>query len=143
MIVDRGHDFPEDIQNKLDLYGPQMWLYRDDRSRDTTRALNEYRGEMRGYVTFHVGCAAPRLRVFSYSFKYLTPRVRITPNDLLNTPYEQPATLHFICSPTRAAVILSEVKAVEGWNPITIYEPIPVSEHPHKQRAFVELKTSK
>lgn len=106
MIVDRGHDFPEDIQRKLDSYGTEMWLYRDDASRGTTRALNEYKGELRG-------------------FRYLTPRVRLTPKDLINTSLEQPATIHFICSPSRANAIVSEIKQVPGWSPITIYEPIP------------------
>lgn len=50
MIVDRGHDFPEDIQHKLDHYGSEMWLYRDDPSRGTTKAVNIYKGEQRGYV---------------------------------------------------------------------------------------------
>lgn len=34
--------------------------------------------------------------------------------------------LHFICSPFRAASIISEVREIEGWLPTTIYEPIPV-----------------
>lgn len=63
----------------------------------------------------------------TFRFEYLTPRVRLTPNDLQGTPFERPTTLHFICSPARAAVILSEVKAVDEWSPIIIYEPIPVS----------------
>ena len=60
------------------------------------------------------------------SFQYLTPRLRITPRDLLNTSLFRPAILHFICSPARAAVIMSEVVEVEGWSPISVYEPIPV-----------------
>lgn len=51
MIVDRGHDFPEHIQRRLDSYGEEMWLYRDDLSRDTTKALNEYRGDHRGCLS--------------------------------------------------------------------------------------------
>ena len=50
MIVDRGHDFPADIQAKLDSFGQEMWLYRDDTSRGTTRDLNEYKGDLRGCV---------------------------------------------------------------------------------------------
>ena len=48
MIVDRGNDFPSDIQNTLEQYGKDMWLFRDDRERCTTRALNIYHGEHRG-----------------------------------------------------------------------------------------------
>ena len=65
-----------------------------------------------------------------YSFEYLTPRIRITPNDLPSVNVSKPATLHFICSPSRAAEIVKEVKEVEGWSPITIYEPIPVNPFP-------------
>ncbi|KAH9943109.1 Ribokinase-like protein [Epithele typhae] len=106
MIIDRGYDFPPHIQAELDLYGPDMWLFRDDPGRGTTRALNSYKGEFR-------------------DFEYLTPRVRITPNDLANTKLARPRVLHFICSPTRASVILNEVKAQEAWHPTTVYEPIP------------------
>lgn len=105
MVVDRGTDFPSSIQEKLDGYGPEMWIFRDQ-DHGTTRALNSYRGEHR-------------------SFEYLTPRIRITPNDIQSTWAACPRTLHFICSPTRAAAIISEVHQVEGWKPLMIYEPIP------------------
>jgi len=59
------------------------------------------------------------------SFQYLTRRIRITPRDLTDTPLFWPTTLHFICSPTRAAVITAEVAQLEGWSPVSIYEPIP------------------
>ncbi|KAI0763271.1 Ribokinase-like protein [Irpex lacteus] len=120
MIVDRGNDFPADIQASLDAYGKEMWLYRDDPTRGTTRAENLYRGEVRG-------------------FKYLTPRVRITPSDLTNTPFENPTCLHFICSPSRASAILSEVRPVQGWDPITIYEPIPDRCVPEELPALVSV----
>jgi hypothetical protein len=60
------------------------------------------------------------------SFKYITPRIRISPNDLKDTKLARPQTLHFICSPSRAAKIMSEVEEIDGWFPTTIYEPIPV-----------------
>lgn len=48
MIVDTGHDFPKDIEEKLRSYGSEMWLFRDQPSRGTTRSLNSYRGDHRG-----------------------------------------------------------------------------------------------
>lgn len=48
MIVDRGNDFPHDVQESLEKYGSDMWLFRNDALRVTTRALNMYRGEHRG-----------------------------------------------------------------------------------------------
>ncbi|KAF4620006.1 hypothetical protein D9613_005580 [Agrocybe pediades] len=104
MIVDKGHDFPENIEQKLMNYGKDMWMFRSQPTCGTTRAVNSYRGEVRG-------------------FEYLTPRIRITPKDLVGTELERPKALHFICSPTRASAIMSEVE--EGWKPTTIYEPIP------------------
>ncbi|KAI0254290.1 Ribokinase-like protein [Lactifluus subvellereus] len=108
MIVDKGADFPREIDAALRTYGEDMWFFRNRPGADTTtRALNKYMGDYR-------------------NFQYLTPRVRITPHDLTGTPLFRPATLHFICSPTRAAVIMSQVAEVEGWSPLSIYEPIPV-----------------
>jgi len=47
MIIDRGHDFPSPMQNALDSYGHDMWLFRDHQERVTTKAVNIYRGEFR------------------------------------------------------------------------------------------------
>ncbi|KZS97999.1 Ribokinase-like protein [Sistotremastrum niveocremeum HHB9708] len=107
MIVDRGNDFPEDVQRQLDAYGSEMWHFRDNANRGTTRAVNIYRGEHRG-------------------FNYLTPRIRLTPVDLEDVPsLARPDTIHFICSPSRAADILAEADNIQGWTPTTLYEPIP------------------
>ncbi|KAJ7117412.1 Ribokinase-like protein [Mycena crocata] len=105
MILDRGSDFPASMESKLAEFGDEMWMYRN-RPVGTTRALNTYRGDHR-------------------SFDYITPRVRITPKDLQGTRLEKSATLHFICSPSRAASIMSEVQKIPDWRPIVIYEPIP------------------
>ncbi|OSX60360.1 hypothetical protein POSPLADRAFT_1147632 [Postia placenta MAD-698-R-SB12] len=123
MIIDRGHDFPEDIQKKLDTYGTDTWLYRDDQQRVTTRALNSYRGDYRG-------------------FQYTTPRVRITPRDLSRTKLYRPKMLHFICSPTRAAAIVSDIEKELDWKPITIYEPIPDRCVPEELPALIEVLSS-
>ncbi|KAH9844016.1 Ribokinase-like protein [Rhodofomes roseus] len=126
MIVDRGTDFPEQIQRKLDVYGSDMWLFRDHKDRATTRSLNSYRGEHR------------HLR----RFQYTTPRLRLTPRDLLETKFRRPEMLHFICSPTRAAAIISEVAENTGWNPITIYEPIPDRCIPEELQPLVDVLPS-
>lgn len=124
MIIDRGTDFPPSIQSKLAAYGSEMWLLRDHSDRGTTRALNSYRGDhRRSLLSLCRGWHEVNL---NSSFEYLTPRIRISPRDLENTVLARPATLHFICSPSRAASIMCEVRDVEGWSPITIYEPIPV-----------------
>ncbi|OAX40659.1 Ribokinase-like protein [Rhizopogon vinicolor AM-OR11-026] len=106
MIIDRGNDFPQEIEKKLLTYGPDVWHFRDQSDRCTTRGMNSYRGEYRGY-------------------EYITPRIRLTPHDLAGTRLSRPASVHFICSPKRALQILSEIQEIEGWNPTTIFEPIP------------------
>jgi len=106
MIVDKGVDFPQEIDAALKTYGESMWFFRQEPGVTTTRALNTYIGDHR-------------------DFQYLTPRRRITPCDLTDTPLFRPTTLHFICSPARAAVIMSQVAQVDGWSPVSIYEPIP------------------
>lgn len=47
MIVDRGTDFPESVQQALDTYGSDMWIFRDQKESKTTKALNSYCGERR------------------------------------------------------------------------------------------------
>ncbi|KAF9221896.1 Ribokinase-like protein [Gyrodon lividus] len=106
MIIDRGHDFPQHLQEKLLSYGSDLWHFRDHSDHKTTRALNSYRGDHR-------------------NFEYLTPRIRLSPRELHGTHLVRPAALHFICSPTRALQIISEAEQLDGWKPIMIFEPIP------------------
>lgn len=49
MTVDRGCDFPQYAQEKLDSYGAGMWRFRDG-AQGTTKALNLYRGDLRECV---------------------------------------------------------------------------------------------
>ncbi|CCM03402.1 uncharacterized protein FIBRA_05533 [Fibroporia radiculosa] len=123
MIVDRGNDFPGSIQKQLDALGHHAWLFRDNNERVTTRALNSYKGDRRG-------------------FQYTTPRIRLTPRDLIGSDFQRPKMLHFICSPTRAATIVSEIKDEDGWNPITIYEPIPDRCIPEELPALINVLPS-
>lgn len=45
MIVDKGRDFA--FQNELEAYGSDMWCFRDQPT-GSTRALNSYKGDIRG-----------------------------------------------------------------------------------------------
>jgi hypothetical protein len=127
MIIDRGNDFPPSMQKKLDSYGSEMWLFRDHADIGTTRAMNSYRGDHRRFrEDLYSFPQRPMLMHLDRSFCYTTPRIRLTPQDLTKTQLAQPITLHFICSPSRAHSILSEIREIDVWSPITIYEPIPV-----------------
>ncbi|KAF8576445.1 Ribokinase-like protein [Ramaria rubella] len=123
MIVDRGQDFPPSIQSTLMSYGDDMWLFRDPPNHATTRVLNIYKNDQR-------------------SFKYLTPRIRLTPQDLLGNKLEKCATLHFMCTPARAASIVADIRDVEGWQPVTIYEPIPDHCIPEELPMLTEVLSS-
>ncbi|KAG9317235.1 hypothetical protein JVU11DRAFT_1428 [Chiua virens] len=102
MIVDKGIDFPDHVYQKLLSYGHEMWLFREHTDRVTNRALISYRGDLRSET--------------------LTPHLSLFPRDLHGTRLARPASLHFICSPTRAVQVISEV----DWNTTIIFEPIPV-----------------
>ena len=47
ILVDRGRDWTEEVQNKLDEFGKDMWTYRE-KEEETTKALNLYIGQHRG-----------------------------------------------------------------------------------------------
>ncbi|GAA96816.1 uncharacterized protein L969DRAFT_97157 [Mixia osmundae IAM 14324] len=117
MIVDRGHDWLQEAQAVLDSFG-SMWTFRDDQSRQTTRAVNIYMPEeQRG-------------------FAYLTPKLRLTPASHIDSLEQgrvfDPAWLHFVCSPSRAIEICKEIQHLRASTPHyqftkLLYEPIPDS----------------
>ncbi|CED83075.1 Carbohydrate kinase PfkB [Phaffia rhodozyma] len=119
MIVDKGDDFPDRIGRELEAYGTDMWHFRNrtDGERKTTRALNMYTGEARG--------------VGLQSFKYLTPRFRISPSQFVGTPFAEngpPSFVHFVCAPVRAFEIVDEIDSLDGWARGTVnlvWEPMP------------------
>ena len=121
MIVDRGPDFPLEIERTLLEYGSEMWVFRYQPDHRTTRALNSFRGEHRRWEILST-CLHCWDSVVS--FEYKTPRIRLTPADLEGTKLAKAKMLHFVCSPSRALSIISEFNVT--WEPITIYEPIPV-----------------
>lgn len=120
MVIDKGTDFPETFHSTLMNYGNRMWLFRDRADGVTTRALNTYRGDHR-------------------DFQYLTTKMRITVEDLVGTRLERPKVLHFICSPTRASAIISEIQEIVDWHPTTVYEPIPDSCVPSELSTLIQV----
>ncbi|GAA5983175.1 hypothetical protein JCM10908_000184 [Rhodotorula pacifica] len=108
ILVDRGYDWPKDLDEELAAYGSEMWVFREQPDHPTTRALNLYTGEHR-------------------EFKYLSHRTRLEPKDL-PPPLRTARYLHFVCSPTRALEITAQLRS-EGsmpqWQPRLVYEPIP------------------
>jgi len=47
MIIDKGVDFPQEIDAVLKTYEESMWFFRQEPGVTTTRALNTYSGDHR------------------------------------------------------------------------------------------------
>lgn len=118
MTVDKGSDFTNQIQEKLNVYSQpsqnhSLWRFRQ-RKDGTTKAVNIYRGQERG-------------------FAYLSPKIRLDPKDLLDDLHPKlPPFIHCICSPERASEMIKQIKDIpEKWSagrsPNLIWEPIPDS----------------
>ena len=59
MIIDKGVDFPQEIDATLKTYGESMWFFREQPDAATTRALNAYTGDHREYVPARAFSAYP------------------------------------------------------------------------------------
>jgi hypothetical protein len=51
MIVDKGGDFPQEIDAALRKYGESMWYFREQPCRTTARALNSSIGDHKKWVS--------------------------------------------------------------------------------------------
>jgi sugar/nucleoside kinase (ribokinase family) len=114
-IIDQGSDFPDSVTALVDSWHTSAVL-RHDPDRLTTRGWNGYEADS----------AEKR------SFKYLTPKKRLTADDL--TPcLLQSRSFHLICSPLRCQELVTQItkrrKAAadpETYSkPIFIWEPVP------------------
>ncbi|KAH8736648.1 Ribokinase-like protein [Ilyonectria robusta] len=113
-IVDQGSDFPPALSTLIDSWSTSA-LFRHDGLRLTTRGWNGYEdlSEKR-------------------AFKYLTPKKRLTADDLTPTLL-QSRSFHLICSPTRCRELVSDITKLrkraipaEAYTkPIFIWEPVP------------------
>ncbi|KAK6512931.1 hypothetical protein TWF506_009093 [Arthrobotrys conoides] len=107
-IVDVGNDFPKSIKLELERWGTSLIL-RETPERRTTRGWNSY-----GPADFR-------------SFKYLTPKLRLTPDDFVNTPLVNSRSFHLICSPDRCRDIINSLSSLRSSpkEPIMLWEPVP------------------
>ncbi|CAI6095469.1 unnamed protein product [Clonostachys chloroleuca] len=112
-VVDKGSDFPASAADIIDSWGTSV-VIREDTERLTTRGWNGY-----------VGTSEQR------SFKYMTPKKRLTAEDL--TPnLLQARAFHLICSPLRCQQLVADISARRKaanpehyTRPIYIWEPVP------------------
>ncbi|KAM0438888.1 hypothetical protein ACHAPT_001649 [Fusarium lateritium] len=113
-IIDQGSDFPPSLSTLIDSWTTSA-IFRHDGLRLTTRGWNGYEG------------AAEKR-----AFKYLTPKKRLTAQDL--TPaLLQSRSFHLICSPNRCRDLVSEITSLRKkivppetyTKPIFIWEPVP------------------
>ncbi|KAK6336832.1 hypothetical protein TWF718_009620 [Orbilia javanica] len=107
-VVDAGNDFPGEIKHELERWDTNLIL-RDTPERKTTKGWNSY-----GPADFR-------------SFKYLTPKLRLTPDDFANTPLINSVSFHLICSAERCLEIITSVFSLRSspTEPILIWEPVP------------------
>lgn len=80
------------------------------------------------------------------AFKYLTPKKRITTDDIVDTPLLKSRSFHLICSPERATALingLNDSRAANNPNlpkPVIVWEPVPDLCTPeHLQACFAAL----
>ncbi|KAL5602007.1 hypothetical protein FOBRF1_009540 [Fusarium oxysporum] len=113
-IVDQGSDFPPSLSTLIDSWSTSA-LFRHDGLRLTTRGWNGYEGT-----------AEKR------AFKYLTPKKRLTAQDLTPALLKS-RSFHLICSPNRCRDLVSEITSLRKkvvppetyTKPIFIWEPVP------------------
>jgi sugar/nucleoside kinase (ribokinase family) len=91
-IVDQGSDFPPSLTELITSWQTSA-LFRHDPSRLTTRGWN-------GYAS-----SADEHR----SFRYTTPKKRLTAADLTDTPLLQAKAIHLICSPLRCQELTTDL----------------------------------
>ncbi|KAL8407917.1 hypothetical protein RB594_006647 [Gaeumannomyces avenae] len=120
-VVDRGGDFPAAADGAIASWRTSA-LVRDDPSRRTTRGWNGYDDP-----------ADPGRR----SFRYATPKLRLTPADLAACPALLRArAVHVISSPARCRDVVAALSSLrrramgdddddEYSRPLVIWEPVP------------------
>lgn len=120
-IVDKGSDFPEEIERELQRWNTGL-VFRDDPSRLTTRGVNDY------------------LENGIRDFYYETPKKRIEVMDIL--AYDrllQSKSLHLICSIERCEEIIDTILANRSDLPLIIWEPVPYDCVPENFEALVKV----
>ena len=113
-IVDQGSDFPEAMTRQIRSWQTGV-LLRPTPERLTTHGWNGYGGP-----------ADHR------AFKYLTPKKRLTADDVSGTPLLHAKAFHIICSPNRCKELVGDIlalrkeQAAEGSyvRPLCIWEPV-------------------
>lgn len=111
-IADIGNDCPNEILEELKSWDSGT-IFRYDYTRKCTRGWNGY-----GENEFR-------------SFKYLTPKKRITVDDLKEYPWMlESNSFHFVCSPKRCVDLLREFSELSSTkianpDPVIAWEPIP------------------
>ena len=129
-IIDMGSDFPFEIKQELDTWKTRGVIYRENPHRLTTRGVNIYRytdnnnNKSSNESIDNELEAEPEQDAIRY-FEYVTPKLRIEINDILEYPnLKQSSNYHLICSIERCK---SLIDSITQFNPTAkfIYEPLP------------------
>ncbi|KAL6704912.1 hypothetical protein ACN47E_007457 [Coniothyrium glycines] len=113
-IIDCGSDFPSELRDSIAHWDTGV-LFRETPHRLTTRGWNSY-GENE-----------------HRAFRYLTPKLRLDHDSLVNTPLLWSRSFHLICSPLRCIQLVENILASRSQHanrnaeakPLFIWEPVP------------------
>ena len=109
-IVDKGRDFPSEVELQLASWGTGI-IFRRDNNRLTTRGINFYDKD--------------EVRYFEYS----SPKKRIEASDILaNDRFGTTKSIHIISSIDRCESIVHQLRGTMSYgshSPIFIFEPLP------------------
>ncbi|TGZ78512.1 Ribokinase-like protein [Ascodesmis nigricans] len=124
-IVDAGSDFPDSVRKQLESFGTSMHL-REDMGRLTTRGYNSYPSDD----------SAEEHR----AFHYLTPKKRLTIEDLHEFGLTRTKSIHLCCSPERCLEEVRKLEKLSGGkaDTIIIWEPIPDLCTPEYRESMLE-----
>src|SRR5690606_13565479 len=74
------------------------------------------------------------------AFKYLTPKLRLVPNDLHQTGLHPFKSIHLICSPSRLRRMLEDLSILfPQQDPLVVFEPVPDCCTPETLSDLIEL----
>lgn len=130
-IVDCGSDFPSELRDFIAHWDTGVFI-RETPDRLTTRGWNGYgEHEHRGALCCH-HFEQMYLR-YTVAFRYMTPKLRLDHQALIDTPLLWSRSFHLICSPLRCIDLVENILALRSQsvenntkpNPLFIWEPVP------------------
>lgn len=125
-LILAGSDFPPDVEHEVQSWGTTLVL-KKDATKQSSRGLLVYEDDTFGPKTFD----------------YITPPIKATPRDLVNTSLLTAQTFHFFGHPEEIIEQVPELIRLRREHdpslphPLIVWEPLPSSCRPSATPAFV------